>query len=63
MNFKGIKQKLLRFKRIFSARWSTFVGNNPRYDTHYYHSEVKKMLSCGSEENGFATYQCLGCGK
>jgi hypothetical protein len=21
------------------------------------------MLSCGSKENGFATYQCLGCGK
>ncbi|MFT5082089.1 MAG: hypothetical protein ACI9Y1_000111 [Lentisphaeria bacterium] len=32
----------LRFKRIFSAHWSTFVGNNPRNATHYYHSEVKK---------------------
>ncbi|MFT7389637.1 MAG: hypothetical protein ACI8VC_002906 [Candidatus Endobugula sp.] len=63
MNFKGIKKKLLRFKRLFTTHWLTFVGNNPRYDTHYCHSEVKKMLSCGSKENGFATYQCLGCGK
>ncbi len=63
MNFKGLKNKLLRFKRIFTSGWSTFVSNNPRYDTDYYHSEVQKMLTCGSEANGFATYQCLGCGQ
>lgn len=63
INFRGIKKKLLRFKRIFTSHWSAFVGNNPRYDTDYYYLAVKKMLSCGSEEGGFATYQCLGCGK
>jgi hypothetical protein len=63
MNFKGIKPKLLRFKRIFTTCWSIFVASHPRYNTDYYHSEVNKMLRCGSEENGFATYQCLGCGK
>lgn len=63
MHFRGLKKKLLRFKRIFTAAWSTFVEGNPRYDTDYYHSEVQKMLTCGSEANGFATFQCLGCGK
>lgn len=63
MNFRGLKKKLLRFKRIFTAAWTTFVEDNPRYDTDYYHSEVQKMLSCGSEASGFATYQCLGCAK
>ena len=63
MNFKGIKNKILRFKRIFTAHWSAFVASNPRYDTDYYQAEINKMLVCSSEANGFATYQCLGCGK
>jgi Putative transposase/Transposase zinc-binding domain len=63
MNFKGIKNKILRFKLIFTAHWTAFVANNPRYDTDYYHAEINKMLICSSEANGFATYQCLGCGK
>ena len=63
MNFKGIKNKILRFKLIFTTHWSAFVANNLRYDTNYYHTEINKMLVCSSEANGFATYQCLGCGK
>lgn len=63
MNFRGLKNKLLRFKRVFTTAWSTFVEDNPRYDTDYYHSGIQKRLTCGSEANGFATYQCLGCGK
>ncbi|MFT5082956.1 MAG: hypothetical protein ACI9Y1_000993 [Lentisphaeria bacterium] len=53
MNFKGIKKKLFRFKRIFSAHWPTFVGNNPRYDTHYYHSEVKNCCRVAVRRMGF----------
>ncbi|WP_097355790.1 transposase zinc-binding domain-containing protein [Candidatus Enterovibrio escicola] len=58
MNFKGIKSKLLHFKRIITMNWAIFVSNHPRYDTDCYHSEITKMLKCGSSENGFATYQC-----
>ncbi len=63
VNFKGIKRKILRFKSIFEAHWSAFVCRNPRYDTDYYHAEINKMLTCGSEAGGFAVYQCLSCGK
>ena len=35
----------------------------PRFDKPYYHTEIKKMMDCGSEAWGFATYQCLSCGK
>ena len=63
MNFKGIKLKLFRFKRIFIDGWMSFVADHPRYNNDYYHSEITKMLKCGSAENGFATYQCLKCGK
>ena len=63
MNFKGIKLKLFRFKRIFTEGWRRFVADHPRYNNDYYHSEITKMLKCGSAENGFATYQCLKCGK
>lgn len=63
MNFKGIKNKLRRFKRIFESHWSAFVARHPRYNTDYYHAEINKMLTCSSEANGFATYQCLDCGR
>jgi len=63
INFKSIKNKLRRFKEIFESSWSAFTANNERYNTDYYQSEVRKMLSCGSEASGFATYQCLSCGK
>ncbi|PCS24265.1 hypothetical protein BTN49_0083 [Candidatus Enterovibrio escicola] len=63
MNFKGIKSKLLRFKRIFTTNWPIFVSSHPRYNTDYYHSEIAKMLKCGRLENGFTTYPCFGCGQ
>ena len=63
MNFKGIKNKVLRFKQIFEEHWSDFVSQNPRYDTDYYQAEISKMLTCGSEASGFAVFQCLCCGK
>ncbi|WP_097356434.1 transposase zinc-binding domain-containing protein [Candidatus Enterovibrio escicola] len=63
MNFKGIKSKLLRFKRIFTTNWVIFVSSHPRDDTDYYHSGIANMLKCGSSKNGFATYPCLGCGQ
>ncbi len=62
MNFKGMKRKLLRFKRIFIDHFSAFVAKYPRYTTDYYLSEIEKMLRCSSQANGFATYQCLHCG-
>ena len=63
MNYQSIKKKLLRFKSIFTAHWPAFMASHPRYDTDYYQAEIAKMLNCGSETNGFAVYQCLGCGK
>ena len=63
MNFKGIKNKLRRFKSIFETHWLLFVAIHPRYNTDYYHAEINKMLTCSSEANGFATYLCLFCGK
>ncbi|MCL1124325.1 transposase zinc-binding domain-containing protein [Shewanella surugensis] len=63
MNLKGIKNKLLRFKSIFATHWISFTIKHRRYDKPYYHAEIKKMMDCGSEALGFATYQCLSCGK
>ena len=63
MNFKGIKNKILRFNRTFTEHWSSFVKTHPRYDTDYYQAEVSKMLTCGSEAGGFAIFQCLRCGE
>ena len=63
MNVNGIKNKLLRFKSIFATHWINFTIKHPRYDKPYYHAEIKKMMNCGSEALGFATYQCLSCGK
>jgi hypothetical protein len=63
MNLKGIKKKLLRFKSIFVTHWISFTIKHPRYNKPYYHSEIKKMMDCGSEALGFATFQCLSCGK
>jgi hypothetical protein len=63
MNFKGIKNKVLRFKQIFEEHWLDFASQNSRYDTDYYHAEISKMLTCGSEAGGFAVFQCLCCGK
>ena len=39
------------------------MASHPRYDTDDYQAEIAKMFDCGSETNGFAVYQCLGCGK
>lgn len=63
MNFKGIKNKVLRFKSLFEDHWEAFIARHPRYNTDYYCAEIKKMLTCSSRAGGFATYQCLFCGK
>ena len=33
-----------------------------RYNTDYYHAEIKKMLHCSNKATGFAVYKCLSCG-
>ncbi|MFT5756836.1 MAG: hypothetical protein ACI9LM_001561 [Alteromonadaceae bacterium] len=63
MNFKEIKNKLKRFKVIFSDHWSAFVAKHTHYNSAYYQSKIKKMLHCGSETTGFAVFQCLSCGE
>ena len=63
MFFKGLKKKLARFKSIFNDHWSAFTTKHPRYNTDYYHAEIKKMLHCGSQATGFAVYECLSCGE
>ena len=63
MSFKGIKSKILRFKRLLIEHWSAFVTSHPPYATDYYQAEISKMLACGSEAGGFATFQCLRCGE
>ena len=45
MNFKGLKNKLRRFKSIFSEHWSAFTTKYSRYNTDYYHGEIKKCLN------------------
>jgi hypothetical protein len=59
MNFKGIKNKLLRFKSIFVDHWNSFTLKHPRYDKPYYHAEIQKMMDCGSEASGFATFHVV----
>ncbi len=44
MNFKGIKNKLKRFKAIFSDHWSAFVSKHARYNCASYQREITKML-------------------
>lgn len=51
------------FKQIFIDYWSEFKEGNPKYDTEYYEKIIKKMLGCGSYENGYISYQCLKCGE
>ena len=63
MSFRGIKEKVLRFKAIFSGHWLLFVAIHSRFDTDYYRGEIDKMLTCGTELGGFAIFQCLRCGK
>ena len=63
MNLKGVKNKLKRFKAIFSDNWSAFVDKHARYNFVYYQSEIKKMLYCGSEATEFAVFQCISCGQ
>ena len=63
MSFRGIKEKVLRFKAIFSDHWLLFVAIHSRFDTDYYRGEIDKMLTCGTELGGFAIFQCLRCGK
>lgn len=42
MNFKGIKNEILHFQRIFTEHGCSFVKTRPRYDTdrYYVHSEL-----------------------
>ncbi len=51
------------FKEIFVDYWSKFQEMNPKYDTEYYDSVIKKMLGCGDPEKGFIAYRCVCCGE
>ncbi len=51
------------FKRIFRENWTKFKQLLPSYDSAQYNEPVSKMLNCGSEGCGYATYLCMNCGK
>ena len=42
MLFKGIINKLVRFKSIFETYWSSFAAKHTRYNKPYYHIEIKR---------------------
>ncbi len=48
-------------KQIFSDHWDSFIKDHPNIRP-VVRKEVKKMLSCGDTEKGFAFYQCKHCG-
>lgn len=50
-------------RQIFRDHWEDFKEKNPGYNTPQYDEAVKKMLGCGSSENGYATYICMHCGE
>jgi hypothetical protein len=50
-------------KQIFIDHWDGFTkeyGNNIRESVFH---EVKKMMKCGSLENGFLEFKCDTCGE
>jgi len=53
-----------RFKEIVEDgdNWARYQESYAGEVTEDQRSEVEKMLGCGDESNGFATYICLDCG-
>lgn len=53
------------FKRIVQEgdNWERYQQEYAGQVTTHQVAEVEKMLGCRDEENGFATYICLGCGE
>lgn len=49
-------------KQIFLDQWEGFVAAHPDLIRSAIHTNVDKMLVCGSEEAGFHLYQCPACG-
>jgi hypothetical protein len=50
-------------KKIFSEHWDEFLNRYGHRCRTAVIKEVKKMLGCGSFENGYAEYQCKKCGE
>ncbi len=61
MNSKEPKFDKQSFKQIFRDHFERFLKTNPRFRVKYVVEAVKKMLNCGEEEGGFATYICFSC--
>lgn len=61
MSIIGLESKK-RFKNIFRYHWQSFKQKYPCFDKARYNEAVEKMLSCGTESNGYTEYRCLECG-
>lgn len=51
------------YKKIFSDHWSTFTKINTGSIREVVYSEVKKMMNCGSLDNGYVEFKCGACGE
>ncbi len=61
---KGSKKKL-SVKGIIKDKdnWERYQQEYADEVTEHQISEVERMLGCGDERNGFASYKCLDCGE
>jgi hypothetical protein len=50
-----------RLKQIFLDHWPQFAAGHPALRPAI-HKNVRKMLTCGTEEAGFHLYRCAQCG-
>ena len=50
VNYKGIKNKLKRFKAIFTDHWSAFVAQHARYNTRIISEKLIKCLIVGVKQ-------------
>lgn len=50
-------------KKIFQDHWDQFVKLYNHRIRKNVHNEVKKMLECGSLENGYIEFKCVACGE
>lgn len=51
-----------KIKDIFNDHWYSFLEDNPNLEIRpVVHSEVEKMMGCGSLSNGYAVYSCENC--
>ena len=51
-----------KIKDIFNDHWYPFLKANPNLEIRpVVHTEVEKMMGCGSLSNGYAVYTCEHC--